>query len=463
MSEARGRLKTREKLFYGLGAVSDVIMANIIFQLAMPIYNIELKVSAALIGLGISVPRLWDAVTDPFMGNISDNTRTRYGRRRPWLAFGALLGGFFCALLWLPPTGISSNSQFVYFLVISICFFTSYTIFSVPFNALGYEMSGDYDERTSIMSYKTFVMNIGSTLFLPWLYKLCFFFGDNALDGVRVVGIMVGVVIFTFGLLPALLCREKPHAQEQAKIQLFAAIRYTFSNKSFLMVAGIVFSILMAIFLVFPLMLYINLAIVFSGKEIEAAKESFATVNGVYNTVYGVLGIASVPLINVISRRLGKQRTLIGGLCLVSFAFILSPLLFSAEYPYLQVVIGVLASPGLACVWVLTSSMLADVCDEDELNTGLRREGMFGAAFGLLVKFGLAGVMALSGVIIAWSGFQPDASTQTESTVQFLRLFFALTPLVFLFFAIVLAYKFPLTRERVHEIQEQLGMRNATA
>ena len=452
------RLKKRVKLFYGLGAVSDVIMANIIFQLAMPIYNIELKVNAALIGLAISLPRLWDAFTDPFMGNISDNTRSRLGRRRPWLALGSLLAGIFCALMWMPPSSFGPTGHFVYFLIISILFFTAYTVFSVPYNALGFEMTSDYDERTSVMSYKTFVMNIGSTLFLPWVYKMCFIpaFGGTVLQGARVVGLIIGVLIFVFGLLPAILCRERPGSQHQEKIKLLPALKYTFKNKSFLMVAGTVFCILMAIFLAFPLMMYINLAIVFAGEGMDAAKESFATLNGVYNTVYGALGIVVVPIINLLSRKFGKRRTLIAGLSMVALAFALSPLLFSARFPYLQLLIAILASPGLSCVWILTSSMLADVTDEDELTTGLRREGMFGAAFGLIVKLGVAGVLAVSGLIIQWSRFDPEALTQSVYTMQFLRFFFAATPLLFLAVAIRLTVKFPLTRLRMGEIQAQL-------
>jgi len=448
---SRPRLTAREKTFYGLGAVSDVIMANVIFQLAMPIYNIELGVSASLIGLAISIPRLWDAVTDPFMGNVSDNTRTRHGRRRPWLALGGLLGGSFCGLMWMPSPGWDEGALFTYFLIVSILFFTAYTVFSVPFNALGYEMSPDYDERTSVMAYKTFVMNIGSTLFLPWMYKLCFLpaFGDGPLEGARTVGWLLAGVIFLFALLPALLCRERPEAQKQAKIQLGQALKHTFRNRSFLMVAGTVFCILMAIFLAFPLMMYINLAIVFRGMEAEAAKDAFATINGVYNTVYGVLGIASVPVVH----------TLLGGIVCVAIGFALSPLLFNPAMPYLQIGVAALASPGLACVWVLTASMLADVTDEDELTTGLRREGMFGAAFGLLVKLGLAGVMALSGVVIDWSGFDPDSTAQTVETQAFLRSFFAGAPLFFLAVAFLLVWKFPLTRERMIEIKEELARR----
>ncbi len=454
-------LKVKDKLFYGLGSISDVIMANIVFQLAMPIYNIELKVSAALIGLAISLPRLWEAITDPLIGNFSDNTRTRWGRRRPFLVVGSILGGILCALMWMPPPMLGVNGLFAYFLVTSILFFTAYAVFSMPYNALGFEMARDYDSRTSLMSYKTFVMSIGSTLFLPWLYKMCFIpaFGGSVIQGARFVGCIAGALIILFGILPAVLCREPAGTQRQEKIGLFIAMKYTFMNKSFLIVSGIVFCILMGIFLAFPLMIYINLAVVFAGQGMQEAKESAAQINGVYNTVYGVLGIVAVPVINLLSKRIGKKKTLIGGLLLVASAFALSPVLFSQKYPYLQLMVGILASPGLSCVWVLTSSMLADVCDLDELKTGLRREGMFGAAFSWLVKLGLAAVMALSGYIIAWSGFNSELAQQTVATVNFLRFFFAVVPLVFLGIAIVLTFIFPITRERLVEVQAELESR----
>jgi GPH family glycoside/pentoside/hexuronide:cation symporter len=454
-------LKIRDKLFYGLGSVSDVIMANIVFQLAMPIYNIELKVSATLIGLAISLPRLWEAITDPLIGNLSDNTRTRWGRRRPFLVVGSILGGILCALMWMPPTLLGGNGLFVYFLVTSILFFTAYAVFSMPYNALGFEMARDYDSRTSLMSYKTFVMSIGSTLFLPWLYKMCFIpaFGGTVIQGARFVGCIAGVLIILFGILPAVLCKEPASTQKQEKIGLLVAMKYTFMNKSFLIVSGIVFCIVIGVFLAFPLMLYINLSIVFAGQGMQQAKEAAAQLGGVYNTVYGILGIVAVPVINLLGKKYGKKRTLIGGLLMVASAFALSPVLFSQKYPYLQVIVGILASPGLSCVWVLTSSMLADVCDLDELKTGLRREGMFGAAFSWLVKLGLAAVMALSGYIIARSGFDPELTQQAPATVHFLRFFFAGVPLVFLGIAIVLTFMFPVTRERLTEVQAELEAR----
>jgi glycoside/pentoside/hexuronide:cation symporter, GPH family len=448
------KLGISPKMFYAMGAVSDVIMANIIFQLSGPIYVYGLGVSPVLIGLAISVPRIWDAVTDPVMGNISDNTRMRYGRRRPYMFLGALLGGILCSIMWMPPGSLSTTGMFVYFLITSILFFTAYTIYSVPFNALGYELTTDYDERTSVMSYKTMLMNIGAALLLPWAYKLCLLpqFGDNAVEGARVVGVLFGLLILFAGFGAAAFCRENPEAKIQAKIKIVEAIKYTFSNKVFLLLSVLVLCVIMGVFLAFPLMFYINIAYIVPGNEDKASD-----LIGFYGTCYGVMGIAAVPVINLLGQKFGKRPTLIAGLVLLMLSFPASWLLFSPQYPLLQLVFAAMASPGLSFVWILTSAMMADVCDLDELKTGLRREGMYGAVFTFLVKLGLAGVMALSGVILGLAGFDQNLKLQTPETILKLRVLFMLLPLGTLAAALILTVKYPLSREKMQQIRTLLN------
>ena len=378
----KGIIGVADKMAYATGALSDVIMANIVFQLSGPIYIQGLHVSPVLIGLAISIPRFWDAFTDPIMGNISDNSRLKWGRRKPFMLIGALFAGIFCSVMWMPPVSLSQSGLFVYFLITSILFFTAYTVFSVPFNALGYEMTLDYDERTSIMSYKTFMMNTGSAFLLPWAYKLCLLpiFGGNEIVGARYVGVLFGLMIVASAVIPSFFAKERVQGQAQPPIKILDAFKYTISNKPFLLINCIVLSTLTGVFLAFPLLFYINLSYICPGD-----KGLTATMTGWYGTVYGLAGIVGVPVINYLGRRFDKKKALLGGLSVIGLGFILSWWLFTPNAPYLQLVFAVLASPSLSCVFILTSSMMADVCDVDELSTGLRREGMYGAVFGFLV------------------------------------------------------------------------------
>jgi len=171
----------------------------------------------------------------------------------------------------------------------------------------------------------------------------------------------------------------------------------------------------------------------------------------------GVMGIAAVPVINLLGQKFGKRPTLIAGLVLLMLSFPASWLLFSPQYPLLQLVFAAMASPGLSFVWILTSAMMADVCDLDELKTGLRREGMYGAVFTFLVKLGLAGVMALSGVILGLAGFDQNLKLQTPETILKLRVLFMLLPLGTLAAALILTVKYPLSREKMQQIRTLLN------
>lgn len=440
------------KSMYATGAISDVIMANIISTLAFPLYVTGLGISPILIGYALSIPRLWDAVTDPVMGNISDNTRLRWGRRRPYMFIGAILGGLLCALLWMPPSSLSETGIFIYFLVTSILFFTAYTIYSVPFNALGYEMSDDYDERTSIMSYKTFFMNAGAAFILPSILWLCMRpqFGNNLVEGARVVGVLFGGLIAVFGILSAIFSREKVHNQNKINISL--ALKYTFSNKTFLLLSMIVVSVLVGVLAVFPLVYFINLSYISPNDHDRTAASWF-----LYQTVYGVMGILGVPVINYLGQRFGKKPVLLAGLVIVSLMFPASWFLFDPKHPWLQLIFAALVSPGLSFVWVLTSSMMADVCDLDELKTGLRREGAYGSIFTLLVKIGVSIVMLMSGYVLAIAGYDQKVSQQMPEAVYNLRLFFVFLPMVFMVAAIALTFLYPLSKTKMEQIRLQLN------
>jgi len=144
-------------------------------------------------------------------------------------------------------------------------FFTSYAIFYVPFNALGYEMSGNYDERTSIMAYRWSICGVAGAIFLPGAYMACFWFGKDEVAGARVVGILVGTAIVFFGLFTTLFCKERFKQQKQEKTPFLKALIYCAKNKPFVLLCGIILTSLAGVFIADPLRFYVNMAYVFSG------------------------------------------------------------------------------------------------------------------------------------------------------------------------------------------------------
>ncbi len=196
------------KLGYATGSFADNLMANGVGQLINYVLNIGLGMDPRLVGLLQSLPRLYDGFTDSVMGHVSDRTRSRFGRRRPYIFLGAIFAGLFFALLWLVPREWSQGWQFGYFLGVSLLFYTAYTVFGVPWFALGFELSTRTHERTRIMALSTVFATL-SGLVTVWLFRLAesAVFTD-IVEGARYVGCGVGLLIVLAGVVPALVNRD---------------------------------------------------------------------------------------------------------------------------------------------------------------------------------------------------------------------------------------------------------------
>ena len=428
-------------------------LINVISVLAIPIYSIALGVSPALIGIALMIPRLWDAFSDPIMGHISDNFRSRWGRRRPLILLGAVLLFITFPLLWTPNPEWGQSGLFIYFLLMLIGYYTAYTIWSVPWNALGFEMTPDYNERTRVQAWRAaFATSAG--LFISWTYKLCFVFNENEVIGARYVGLLIGLVLLLTGAASSFFCRERAEAQKQEKIKLIPAFTTTMKNKPFLLACGTVMLFIMGYFLVQPMAIYVNIYHVFRG--VENARDSAAVVTGLGGMLGAILGLIMIPVISGLATHWGKKKTLMLGLVLTAFSNLSQILTFTPEHPYLQLVSFIVRAPSVAFIWLIIPSMIADVCDIDELNTGLRREGMYGAVYGWILKIGVSVGLLLSGFVLTMAGIEPSAEIQSSEAVQHLRVLFSCVPFIFTMAATFLIAKYPLTEKKVNELKDQL-------
>ncbi|MHB9038591.1 MAG: MFS transporter [Armatimonadota bacterium] len=475
------KLSFGQKFAYGLGAVAHNFLGNGIGILALPIFNIGLGVSASLIGLALGVPRVLDAMLDPIMGHISDNTRSRFGRRRPYIIFGGIAVGLLFALLWNPNPHWSKGALFGFFLAVTMLYYVMFTVWGIPYGALGFELSYDYQERTNIQAYKAFLA--GALGFaLPWIYKMCFWSWDKLIStngggiverisaltqknyvkgaevgGAGIVGIIIGAVIIITAIIPA-LCREKAEVQSQEKARFVASFKSTFKNKPYLIVTGVMLLAFFGIFMVQPLGLYLNIYYIFSGN-----REAAATMSGWMGTIYALTGILSTPLVTKLANMLGKKKALIWSLAIFMVGTISIWWFYTPINPWLQVIPVFFFGPAWNCAMIVLPSMVADVCDLDELETGLRREGMYGAVNSWIVKLGIGAVTCISGLVISLVGVKPEAATQAVSTIINMRLAFVAIPSLFIAACIILAMRYPITDARAKEIRAILDARKAKA
>jgi glycoside/pentoside/hexuronide:cation symporter, GPH family len=457
-TKASGTLSNWKRVAFGIGGASDGLMLNCVNSMAAQVLNICLAVNPALVSVAIFIPRLWDAFTDPVMGSISDNTRTRFGRRRPFILAGGLLTALMYIVLWRFPLVSSEIGYFLWFLIISLVYYSCYTVFSVPYNALSYELSPDYNERTGIMAFKC-AFGAAAGLLVQWQFRLTQLDRfENTLDGMKTVSIGIAVLM-AFGILfPALFLKERftHEVSAQKKIRLIDSLKETLQNRAFRLLIIAVILICLGLYMVMQFGLYINVYHVYQGDKAGAA-----TIMGIGGTVYHILGgILAAPLVSWVAGRFGKRKTLIGGLLLAMIGSLSKFVTFDPRWPYLQLLSMVLMAPGLSCLWILAPSMVADICDEDELEYGTRREGMFSAVYTNVLKIGGSIGLLIVGFLLNASGFKAELGVdQPPHTMLILRSFFAGVPALGLFGAALLIFRFPITAAQAAQTRQSLAAR----
>jgi GPH family glycoside/pentoside/hexuronide:cation symporter len=424
---ARGdRVPQMQLIAYGFGGIVPIALFNIAGQLMGLIGNIGLGLSAFWLGVALIVPRLWDAVFDPVMGHLSDNTRTRWGRRRPYLLVGGLAVAVSFVMMWWVPKGGAVRAWFAtgeafswfqigYILFCLVVFFTACTVFEIPHGALGMEMSPDYHERTRLFSAKSFLGNLFA-MGTPWLFALAnleFFkgVGGNEADGMRWVSMLVAACLVPLSFWWFAVCREPGFAAAQARgrTPFWTEMRTAVRNPTFLRLVAIIFTLSTGFNFVSLQGYYIIIFYLYGGDKAAAGP-----LLGITGTVWAVTGLVSVLVLNWLSRRFGKSRTLGIAIGLMFCAQASKLACYNPHYPYLVLIPTVLLSAGMLMFFTLGSSMLGDVCDEDELHTRTRSEGIYCSVYWWFIKMGTAFASLVTGVLILFTQFDQKQATGVD-------------------------------------------------
>jgi GPH family glycoside/pentoside/hexuronide:cation symporter len=199
---------------------------------------------------------------------------------------------------------------------------------------------------------------------------------------------------------------------------------------------------------------FLNMAYIFQMNE-----QTSADMNMWFDYTYGIINMVCMFVASSLAARFDKKKVLVVGLLLIVVGLASCCLYITPKYPYLQLLLAVLTAPGMSCVWVLTNSCIADVCDYDELQTGLRREGFYGAVYAFFMKLGSALGLGLGGLILYLVGFDKELTAQSAETILRFRVVFALVPAAVFAAAVVLALKYPITKQKLLAVQQQLAQR----
>lgn len=444
------------KIGYAFGAMADNLMMNAFSMLVMPVYNIALYVDPALLGWAVAIPRIFDAITDPVMGNISDNTRSRWGRRRPYIFVGAVLCAVLLPIIWMSPFH-SDWGVFWWLTVLGTIYFLAYTVYIIPYQALGYEMTTDYDERTRLLAWPNYV-GLTMSFVLPWLPRMIEFkaFGGAAQGAIWVCS-GVGLIIFVSGLMPVFFGREITEAEEQDRIPFVVAVKESISNRAFLVVALSNVIVLTGLATLGGVGLYVNIFVIFEGDR--AAGMALAGLGG---TVYAIVSYFSVLMGVWLATRIGKKLTaqILLGVTLLGSASLW--LTLRPDLPYLQLISTVIIGLGLQGTWMTFFTMVGDVCEEDELKNGMRREGMFSSIGGFSRKMAVAAAAILAGNLLKWIGFDAELADTVgvpDEILARLKMAFVLGQILVVGSGLLLVSFYPITRRRAMETQRLLKER----
>jgi glycoside/pentoside/hexuronide:cation symporter, GPH family len=449
------KLSVLQKLAFGIGDLGPAIFTAIkgFFLQAFLLEVAGLRpATAALIFLLVNI---WDAVNDPIIGRLSDRTRSRWGRRRPWLLFGALPFGILYFLYWLvPPTG--EVGKFWYYLIVAILFDTIYTAINVPYSALTPELSKDYDERTSLNSYRFSFSILGGVAAAALHGQIVNAFGTRSPTGYA-ISAAIWAVLFTTSVLITFFFTRETHFQEQEQEDgpgFFEGLRIAFSNRAFVYTTLIFLLSWLALqFIQNNLFLYI--------QYWHGAAEEFPKL---------ILSIQISSFIWLliwarISKRIGKQRVYYIGaavwIVILGGLYLLQPGQIGLLY-----VLGILAGIGVSIAYLVPWSLMPDVIELDELETGQRREGVFYGFFVLLQKLGLSIGLALSSLALEAAHYINPVTgeplpEQPASVLNALRLFVSLVPAAILLLSYIPVNLYPITREKHAEMLAQLEARKA--
>ncbi|MEM1368496.1 MAG: MFS transporter [Cyanobacteria bacterium P01_H01_bin.15] len=517
------KLSFATKLTFGVGDLGPAMTANLLVFFLLFFFTNVAGLPPGLAGTILAVGKVSDAINDPIAGILSDRTKTRWGRRLPWIICGAIPFGILFSLQWIVPRfsdDVSTNNWglFIYYCAIAILFNLAYTVVNLPYTALTPELTRDYNERTNLNSFR-FAFSIGGSIFSLLLASLIFALIEDPLQQFRVLGICSSVVAaiallwcglglqergrepplsplwkkrlgsllglvglslvavaavtwskggFSLGLVGIELAiagfmlrriQPDPHIKQilietdAEPISLKSQFQIAFRNRPFLYVIGIYLCSWLGVQLTASILIYFVVA--WMGLPENAFPQVAIAVQG---TALGMLFVWQK-----ISQKWGKKLTFFVGTCFWIVAqmglFFLQPGQTGLMYG-----LAIVAGTGVSVAYLIPWSMVPDVIELDELETGQRREGVFYGFMVLLQKLGLAIALFLVGILLDWAQFQTQlpgepVPEQPASALLAIRYLVGPLPVVILMVGLAIAYFYPLTQQRHAEICQALVAR----
>jgi GPH family glycoside/pentoside/hexuronide:cation symporter len=465
---AHEKVPLKEKLAYGFGGLAGGIDAHSEKYILNPIFVLTCGISPAIMSFCAVIYSLWSGVCDMIMGYVSDKTRTRWGRRKPYIFVGAFVTAAWSPLLFLFDQSWPLTWVIAWMVGVTLIATSLMSVWNIPYQCVLLECTTNSTERTNVATWRAYTGTLAG-LGMAWLWWLIQrpVFNDitgkpDVIKGAFWVFVGLGVLVLVFGLMP-LFVKERAavstNNEPVSELSLLENLKLTFQSRAFVILVLFTFLMVVAGAVKSGVEFYTRLNYVFRGDTQLAA-----TLTGIGGTLSTIVGLLGIPLFQYLANRYGKIFAVklimaIGFLSSISTIFLYNP-----EYPYLSLLPGLLVVPGGAAIWVIIPSMKGDCVDEDLLKTGRRRSGSFEATYSWTLRVSTALATLIAGPVVVLVGYDASlkGALQPESVIQNMRIVLAIAPAAIMAAAIWMIHKYPLNDQRIAEIKTEIDRRQAS-
>jgi GPH family glycoside/pentoside/hexuronide:cation symporter len=476
---------------WGLGAIAMHALIQVYGQ-AINLLTVGYALSPLLVSLCGMLPRVVDGIMDPILGHLSDNTHTRWGRRKPFLVIGAITGTLFMCAVWWANAKWSVTVQFTYLLALGCLFYVAWGVFSMAWTAMGYELTDDYNERSRVAAISGIFLAL-VTFTVQWMYWLALrplfhtgvietfqhlwsaipdwsqvglllrhAFADekgaphDEINGMRWISSLMAILILGSAFVATVFCKERfTHVNKKAHVPILPALKATLRSRSFVILLIFrSFQLLVERAPAMGLFFYIAVCWVCDGDKASASK-----FLGIAATGATILSFPTLWVLKPITKWIGKRNAQIASAGLILAIALTLPLFLNKSHPSL------LVYPWLLFVLLgtinaaLISAMIPDICDIDELENDTRREGLFTAVLGFVTKFWISLSILLLGGFLQWAGFDGTIAHQSPAFLNKLFWFCIVPNIVFSIAHLIFCIAFPITSKQMEEVRRKLDER----
>jgi GPH family glycoside/pentoside/hexuronide:cation symporter len=446
--------------FWAVGAIADYMMYAM-FALIPPFFTTSFGMDPIWVSWALFLPRIFDGVADPIIGHWSDNTHTRWGRRRPFILVSAVFGACLIVGVWWMSPDWPSWMQFTFLLVMSLLLFLCWGTYTMNHLALGYELSDDYHIRTKVIAVRGFYFSCAAMTgsYYYWIAGLKYF--KNDVQGMRIESVVIAVAAFCAALFAVSFSRERFQKANRKHVNIIAAIKAALSVKPFVILLGLRMIASLGAGLSGAVIFYIGVYSVCQGD-----KHLYLSLP-IWNGWIGLAMAGALVFVAArMSRLLGKRRGLILSYGVAFLAACMLPIFAQPGWPYLLLAHMIIFGPIFATMLgVFQIAVMPDICDIDELKSGERREGLFSAVNSFVSKMENSLLALVGGYIVSFSGFNAKHAAaippipQTPEVLEHLRWMGFTPAIIFSGIVFLLSWFYPVTEQMMADVREQLDAR----